>query len=266
MRRKANLKKFMAFLLSAVMLLSLCTTVFAETPGNSGESETNPVVCHLTEGCTLENGHEGECAVESDEDETKTKESLQDDETEEESTEEIGENETSEVVSEAVQNFLSAVDAIVIPGEINDETGPALNEQIGAASDAYEALSAEDLEREDVQAAVIIMQTAMNALTGGAEPLAVRRRYVTLRPTDALGYTVGAAKVKVGDTVKSYNGRNSYTVRSVSGQEITVWVYLDNNGTFYFPAASSLWENAVSAQYVYWSGNSSGQKMRMVLD
>lgn len=260
MRRKANLKKFMAFLLSVVMLLSLCTTVFAETPGNSGDGETNPAVCYLTEGCTLENGHEGECTVESDEDETKTKENLQDDETEEESTEETGENETSEIVSETVQNFLSAVDAIVIPEEINDKTGPALNEQIGAASDAYDALSAEDLEREDVQAAVLIMQTAMNALTGGAEPLAVRRRYVTLRPTDALGYTVGAAKVKVGDTVNSYNGYNSYTVRSVSGQEITVWVYLDNNGTFYFPAASSLWENAVSAQYVYWSGNSSGQK------
>ena len=211
MRRKANLKKFMAFLLSAVMLLSLCTTVFAETPGNSGESETNPVVCQVTEGCTLENGHEGECVVESDKGETKTKENLQDDETEEESTEKTGENETSEVVSEAVQDFLFAVDAIVIPGEINDETGPALNEQIGVASDAYEALSAEDLEREDVQAAVLIMQTAMNALTGGAitipsmyNPVTIQARVVCASPSWTEIFLGGNDKAYAGSGTESY--------------------------------------------------------------
>lgn len=69
----------------------------------------------------------------------------------------------------AVQAFLSAVEAISIPEEINDETGPALNEQIGAAQDAYDALSEEDLAREDVQAAAAVMQQAVDALTGGAE-------------------------------------------------------------------------------------------------
>lgn len=70
-----------------------------------------------------------------------------------------------------VQAFLSAVEAISIPEEINDETGPALNEQIGAAQDAYDALSEEDLAREDVQAAAAVMQQAADALTGGAEVL-----------------------------------------------------------------------------------------------
>lgn len=72
----------------------------------------------------------------------------------------------------AVQAFLSAVEAISIPEEINDETGPALNEQIGAAQDAYDALSEEELAREDVQAAAAVMQQAADALTGGAEMLA----------------------------------------------------------------------------------------------
>lgn len=93
-----------------------------------------------------------------------------------------------------------------------------------------------------------------------AASAAVAKRYVTLRPTTASGGTVGSAKVHVGDTVHSYNGRNSYEVRSVSGTTITVWVYLDNNGSFYFPKASDLWNNVSSVDYVIWTGNSSGKK------
>ena len=209
MKQKEKFKRFMAFLLAAVMILSMCATAFAkETSAPSAGTET--------------------------------------------------ESNQEETISEAVQSFLSAVAAIEVPEEINEETGTALNEQIGAAQDAYDALNAEELKREDVQEAAATMQKAVNALTGGAEPTAAAQRFVTLRPTDALGYSVGAAKVQVGDTVKSYNGKHSYTVRSVNGQEITVWVYLDNLGSFYFPAASSLWENAVSAQYVSWAGNNSG--------
>ena len=89
---------------------------------------------------------------------------------------------------------------------------------------------------------------------------ATQRRYVTLRPTTAIGGSVGSAKVNVDDTVTSYNGSQSYTVRSVNGTEITVWVYLDNNGTFFFPKASDLWNDVSPVDYVYWSGNSSGQK------
>ena len=137
MRRKKNLKKFVAFLLSVIMLLSLCTTVFAEVSDSSDGTNADPVICELTEGCILENGHEGECIVNPDVDETE----YEDGETK---------SGVEETVPETVRKFLSAVAAIEIPEEINDETGPILNEQIGAASDAYDALSEEDLKREDV--------------------------------------------------------------------------------------------------------------------
>lgn len=99
----------------------------------------------------------------------------------------------------AVQAFLSAVEAISIPEEINDETGPALNEQIGAAQDAYDALSEEELAREDVQAAAAVMQQAADALTGGAELMvldtghSVAVRFVVLYVGNefSIGYSFG---------------------------------------------------------------------------
>lgn len=79
----------------------------------------------------------------------------------------------SGAVSEAVQAFLDAVQAIAIPEEIDDETGPALSEQIGAAFDAYEALTDEEAALEDVQAAAALLQQASDALTGGAQTMAL---------------------------------------------------------------------------------------------
>lgn len=103
----------------------------------------------------------------------------------------------------------------------------------------------------------MIMIFAMLPTTAFA---AVQRRYVTLRPTTALGGSYGSVKVRAGDTVTSYNGYESYEVRSVKGEEITVWVYLDNNGQFFFPKASDLWNNVSPVDYVYWTGNNAGQK------
>lgn len=99
----------------------------------------------------------------------------------------------------AVQAFLSAVEAISIPEEINGETGPALNAQIGAAQDAYDALSEEELAREDVQAAAAVMQQAADALTGGAELMvldtghSVAVRFVVLYVGEEfnIGYSYG---------------------------------------------------------------------------
>lgn len=78
---------------------------------------------------------------------------------------------TDAPTGERVQAFLAAVDAIVLPDEINEETGPVLNEQIGAAMAAYEALGGEELAREDVQAALALLQEAEQALTGGVQTL-----------------------------------------------------------------------------------------------
>ncbi|GEM_PF-2276284 len=108
----------------------------------------------------------------------------------------------------AVQAFLSAVEAISIPEEISDETGPALNEQIGAAQDAYDALSEEELAREDVQAAVEKLSAAMDALTGGAEPAAsytwtVKMRIMEISDDYNLGYSFASGQTSRSYTVNS---------------------------------------------------------------
>lgn len=108
----------------------------------------------------------------------------------------------------AVQAFLSAVEAISIPEEINDETGPALNEQIGAAQDAYDALSEEELAREDVQAAVEKLSAAVDALTGGAEPAAsytwtVKMRIMEISDDYNLGYSFASGQTSRSYTVNS---------------------------------------------------------------
>lgn len=89
-------------------------------------------------------------------------------------------------------------------------------------------------------------------------------RTVTLRPTSGLNLTT---KVSVGDTVRSYNGNASYTVKEIKSQygertTIVLNAYLNNNGSFYFPKATDLWNvpSGKAVDYVYWSGNGSGKK------
>ena len=52
-------KRITTVLLTAVMILSLSSTAFAEEINTGTPSE--PVLCSVTEGCTLEDRHEGEC-------------------------------------------------------------------------------------------------------------------------------------------------------------------------------------------------------------
>ena len=113
------------------------------------EDEDEVEACTLTEGCTLAAGHEGDCVLKEKEDED------EDDEP-----------------SAAVQAFLDAVAAIVIPEnpeEMDEDSYAALEAQIEVAYDALEALSDEELEREDVLAACAIMSAAMDILYGERE-------------------------------------------------------------------------------------------------
>ena len=108
------------------------------------EKEDGGEACTLTEGCTLAAGHEGECVLKEKEDE-------------------------GEEPSAAVQAFLDAVAAIVIPEnpeEMDEDSVAALEAQLEAANDAYEALSEEELEREDVLAACAVMSAALDLLYG----------------------------------------------------------------------------------------------------
>lgn len=144
--KKNGWKRLLAVALALILALSLMPAAFAT---GAGEGETPapteaPAACTKTEGCTLTDGHEGDCVpVEKKPDE----------------------------IPAAVQTFLGAVASIVIPEEVNEETGPVLNEQIGAAQNAYDALSEEELAREDVQAAVEKLTAAIKALNGGPKTL-----------------------------------------------------------------------------------------------
>lgn len=136
----------------------------------------------------------------------------------------------------AADDFLAAVDAISIPQEINEETGPVLNCQIGAAQDAYDALSPEDLSREDVQAAVARLSSAMDALTGGAEIQS--RNYVV---------TICAVVVDSNNQVTSVNSiptKNfSGTTKSpfsTDGQTPWQWAPYGNGYTASGPATTNV--------------------------
>ena len=91
---------------------------------------------------------------------------------------------------------MDAVAEIRIPEEINGETGPVLNAQLGAAVEAYDALSGEELAREDVQEAASVMMQVMDALTGGVEPLAL---------ISGEQFTVNVVKVVNGVAVETKN-------------------------------------------------------------
>ena len=68
MKQKANGKIFIAFLLSAAIVVSMCVPTSAKEVGNSGTADSG--ACELTEGCVLENGHEGDCEVPSEDAQT----------------------------------------------------------------------------------------------------------------------------------------------------------------------------------------------------
>ena len=61
MKRKSNLRRVIAFLLSAVLMLSTYIPAFAEE--SEADAPATSAACAETEGCGLENGHEGDCAV-----------------------------------------------------------------------------------------------------------------------------------------------------------------------------------------------------------
>ena len=104
----------------------------------------------------------------SDEDEGKKSEGKEEKKSEDEKDEEKknskeGKDSTSEI-PEAVQAFLDAVSNITVPDEITDENRATLEAQIIAAYDAFDALSAEEQAREDVDAAYQIIEEAGEAL------------------------------------------------------------------------------------------------------
>ena len=144
------------------------------------EKEDEGEACTLTDGCTLAAGHEGACVLQEKEDE-------------------------GEEPSAAVQAFLDAVAAIVIPEnpeEMDEDSVAALEKQLEAANDAYEALSEEELGREDVLAACAVMSAALDLLYGEradwkldtGHSIDVRFTVLYVDSSFYLGYNTGASE------------------------------------------------------------------------
>ena len=131
-----------------------------------------------------------------------------------------------EEVSDTVKAFLDAVAAIVLPEEINEETGPVLNEQIGAAQEAYGALSEEELAREDVQAAIATMKKAMDFLTGGLQTLETTyvakigdEEYETLDAAVAAASDGAIIELLADATTEGLNLDKALTIQAAEGVE-----------------------------------------------
>lgn len=77
-----------------------------------------------------------------------------------------GKGKTGQEVPEAVRAFLDLVKAIDVPEELTAEAATALNDQLIALYDAYDALSQEDQAREDV-ASALAQADQIAALLGG---------------------------------------------------------------------------------------------------
>ncbi len=261
--KKPGSRRIIAFLLSAMLTLSLCTTAFAEEKNLKSNNVSTTEVCETAENNEADSDRVYQIPVlfEQTEESAKTEET--EESVESEKTEEAIKTEEAEKSDEAVdaasktvnaektpavKAFLAAVDAIIIPEEINEETGEALNMQIGAAQDAYDALSEEELAREDVQAAVSVMSEAMDALTGGVEPLAlitneqfnikvnlayadgtiIESKTLTLNCADTTGHSGYNHSVKLNTISLSACGWSSYSSQ-ISGWKLLRYSYWGSN-------------------------------------
>lgn len=153
----------------------------------------------------------------------------------------------TEEPSEAVQAFLDA--AAALPETVDEENFEQVQSLMEACQDAYDALEPEDLEREDVQAALVKMANLMGevetlALVFPTEPvakigdveypmlaLAVRKA----APGDTITLTADVTEsVTVSQSVTidldghTWTGRNDTTLIVTGGNDVAVTV---KNGT-----------------------------------
>ena len=180
-----RIKKLLCLLLAVMMICSLLpAAAFADGAGG----------CTKQEDCTAETHEEGcpkfvpakssctkadDCAAETHEEGcpkfvpaksscTKAEDCAA--ETHEEGCLSLKKGEPEPEVPAAVQAFLDAVAAIVIPEnpeEMDEDSYAAMEAQIEVAMKACEELSQEEQQREDVLAAWAIMSAAMDILDGG---------------------------------------------------------------------------------------------------
>lgn len=211
MKRLKNGKRLLALLLAAALLISLCPlTAIAETVETEPAATTEPAV---TTDPTVTVDPTAAADPTETADPTVTTDPTADAGPEE--------------ISAAVQAFLDAVKEIVIPEEINEQTGPALNQQIGKAQDAYDGLSEEEQSREDVQAALVVLRKAMDALTGGIQQLADVARigsetYATLDEAVQAAPDGATIELLADAETDGLELRKNLSIRSEGGERRTV--------------------------------------------
>ncbi len=119
----------------------------------NGEDETQP--CEKTEGCTLPNGHEGECVVEENTEDTE--------DTQEPSEEDVA----------AAKNVSDLIGALPESSTLDPETTDveALTAQVKAAREAYDKLT--DAQKALVEKAVLDKLVALEGALEGLEQVVI---------------------------------------------------------------------------------------------
>lgn len=162
MKQKSKKLKLLAFLLTfalvAGMLPSGITTVLADDGGEVAEETgtTDPVEeqeesadsCKLNEGCTLQNGHGGDCVIAETEE---AEEIIGTASTTENTQAEEGTEETSGgvIAAASVQAMIDAMPSVDELAAMDTEEQSEVYIAFLAACEAYDALSVEDQDNVD---------------------------------------------------------------------------------------------------------------------
>lgn len=229
MRKKLFSRRFMALTMSVMMMLSLCTTAFAEE-ADPGENE-NFTACETTEGCVLENGHEGECKMPQPADVT--------DETDAAENAECTKNDTCTAKTHAEEcPFYVIPENTDMPDgtkDVNtedntDETNP--EEEVSAVSKVQELIDAlpEEVTGENaeaVEAQLSAIDEAKAVLTDEELEGLVFDKYIAA--ANALGSFFEAqtlenavAQIGTGNEAKSYEAFAEAYAAAVDGDIITL--------------------------------------------
>ena len=142
-------------------------------------------------------------------------------------------------VPAAVQAFLDAVAAIVIPEnpeEMDEDSRAALEAQLDVAMEACEELSQEEQQREDVLAAWAIMSAAMDLLDGGIEQYEAGDWDPTTSPDDVEGTLVGS---------KNYKSSFTFNISTSTTAQLRAMPILDD-GYYYYNATAYCGATATS--------------------
>lgn len=143
-----------------------------------------------------------------------------------------GKGKTGQEVPEAVRAFLDLVKAIDVPEKLTAEAATALNDQLIALYDAYDALSQEDQAREDV-ASALAQADQIAALLGGDGGIMLLDETADEDP-----YTVKVTSA--GGTVTTYESMADALAAAAAGDTVTLGTDIEVKSTLTIGKAITL--------------------------